>query len=380
MHTIARRVLPRVIALMGLLLVVGDPLGMAQGLLMPLPRSLVNDSAQLLSPEANRRLERMLRDYEDSTSTQIFVVTTRTFKGYDANYYATTLGNQWGGGQRGKNNGIVVLLRPGDMPAVALSDGAQRLIWSASQQLVDALGGGGSNLMGAMRDEASSVAEAEETPDDGAEPMESVAIVPNDAALYSGAFSMLDNVLQGLNDLGNERTITNRPPGDYGEGYIATGYGMDHLIPDAVAARIVRRYMGPLAVAHEYDLALFTTVLCVMECASGAYQSDPDPEPKPAEKGAVLLFALLAMLAPSLLATPFLTIGFLLRKDRSLRFGAYFWPRLWNWNLLVLTFLLSRGRASGRGGSSGGMGGGFGGGFGGGGGGSFGGGGGGGRF
>ncbi len=76
------------------------------------PRRIVNDFTGLFSKQEQAALERKLRDFNDSTSTQIAVVTVPALDGYDINDYAARLGEKWGVGQKGKDNGIVLLIKP----------------------------------------------------------------------------------------------------------------------------------------------------------------------------------------------------------------------------------------------------------------------------
>lgn len=76
------------------------------------PYRLVNDFARLFSETENRALEQRLLAYNDSTSTQIYVVTVTDLEGYAASDYAFALGEKWGVGQAGKNNGLLILIKP----------------------------------------------------------------------------------------------------------------------------------------------------------------------------------------------------------------------------------------------------------------------------
>ncbi|SMB84367.1 protein of unknown function DUF477 [Hymenobacter roseosalivarius DSM 11622] len=76
----------------------------------PTPFRFVTDQARLLSPADAKTLEGGLRRYADSTGTQIVVVTVPTLGGRDVAEYGKALGESWGVGQRGKNNGVVLLL------------------------------------------------------------------------------------------------------------------------------------------------------------------------------------------------------------------------------------------------------------------------------
>ncbi|HLT45759.1 MAG TPA: TPM domain-containing protein [Rubricoccaceae bacterium] len=82
----------------------------AQPAIPPRPDRLVNDYAGLLAPGERDALERKLVAYDDSTSTQIAVVIFPSLKGGDAGQVATEIGQAWGVGQAGFDNGIVVLV------------------------------------------------------------------------------------------------------------------------------------------------------------------------------------------------------------------------------------------------------------------------------
>ena len=89
--------------------------GIAFGQDIPEPMSpprLVNDFAGIFSAEETAKLERMLLDYNDSTSTQIYVVSVKDLGGYAASDYAFRLGEKWRIGQKSKNNGAVILIKP----------------------------------------------------------------------------------------------------------------------------------------------------------------------------------------------------------------------------------------------------------------------------
>ncbi|MDU1904783.1 MAG: TPM domain-containing protein [Dysgonomonas sp.] len=76
------------------------------------PPRLVNDFAGIFSASQKDDLEKMLLAYNDSTSTQIYVVTLNDLQGYAASDYAFRLGEKWGVGQKEKNNGAVILIKP----------------------------------------------------------------------------------------------------------------------------------------------------------------------------------------------------------------------------------------------------------------------------
>lgn len=76
----------------------------------PQPARLVNDFAGVMSTNQQAELERKLVAYDDSTSTQIAVVTVKTLEGYDVADYANRLFEQWGIGGKENNNGVLILL------------------------------------------------------------------------------------------------------------------------------------------------------------------------------------------------------------------------------------------------------------------------------
>ena len=80
----------------------------------PNPPRLVVDQADMLSSSEERLLEAKLNAYNDTTSTQIVVVTLPDLGGADAGQYATELGEAWGVGQGGKDNGAVILVSRDD--------------------------------------------------------------------------------------------------------------------------------------------------------------------------------------------------------------------------------------------------------------------------
>jgi len=74
------------------------------------PGSWVNDYANLFSASEVSGLDQKLNEFEYSNSTQIFVVTIDKNDGYPASMLAPMIGEAWGVGQKGKDNGIVVLV------------------------------------------------------------------------------------------------------------------------------------------------------------------------------------------------------------------------------------------------------------------------------
>ncbi len=78
----------------------------------PNPPRLVNDFANILSPDQSQSLEAKLVAFSDSTTVQITVVIVPTLDNYEKADYAQQLGQKWGVGGSKFNNGFVVLIKP----------------------------------------------------------------------------------------------------------------------------------------------------------------------------------------------------------------------------------------------------------------------------
>ena len=111
MKTIERHKLTILFGLLLVLLTFGTTLK-AQLPSPPNPPSLVNDYTGTLTAHQVNILEHKLVAYNDSTSTQILVLLVDDLQGYSVEQYATEIGHSWGVGQKGKNNGAVILVKP----------------------------------------------------------------------------------------------------------------------------------------------------------------------------------------------------------------------------------------------------------------------------
>jgi uncharacterized protein len=73
------------------------------------PQSWVNDYAGIFSQQEAASLDQKLGIFEQHNSTQIFIVSIDENGGYPAEMLAPMIGEAWGVGQQGKDNGIVML-------------------------------------------------------------------------------------------------------------------------------------------------------------------------------------------------------------------------------------------------------------------------------
>lgn len=76
------------------------------------PNRIVNDYANFLSVQEQNALENKLVSFSNQTSSQIAIAIVKSLDGYDPASYAYGLGEHWGVGQKGKNNGILILVKP----------------------------------------------------------------------------------------------------------------------------------------------------------------------------------------------------------------------------------------------------------------------------
>ena len=76
------------------------------------PYRLVNDFTSLLNEQEQLTLNNKLLTFNNETSTQIYVVTYDNLQGFDIADYGDRLAEEWGIGQQGKNNGLLMLISP----------------------------------------------------------------------------------------------------------------------------------------------------------------------------------------------------------------------------------------------------------------------------
>jgi uncharacterized protein len=144
----------------------------------PSPQRLVNDFAGIFKPQQILILEKMLVAYNDSTSTQIAVVTIESLNGYDISDFTDRLAEKWEVGRKGKDNGVVILIKP------------------------------------------------------------------------------------------------KMSTSDYGEVRISVGYGLEDVIPDATAKRIISQEMLPHFQEEDYYRGVSAAVVVIMNLASGKYTAE----------------------------------------------------------------------------------------------------------
>jgi len=199
----------------------------------PRPPKLINDFANIIGDRENLILEDKLVAYYDSTSTQITVVTIHSLNGNDIADYSFRLAEKWGIGEKGKDNGVLIL--------IALDDRKM---------------------------------------------------------------------------------------------FIATGYGMEGVIPDAIAKRIVENYMKPNFSNNNYYKGIDEATSVIIGLASGQFTADQIGRKN---------IRLSRLIFPLLVFIFFIAISY--SRFRSVR-GSH----MAGSNLNFLTFLLLMSAMGGRGG------------------------------
>ena len=128
----------------------------------------------MLNAEEVQALEQKLVNYNDTTSTQIAIVTVTSLGSYEVADFAYRIGETWGVGGKGKNNGILILVSK------------------------------------------------------------------------------------------NERKVN-----------ISTGYGLEHVIPDAYAKRIIEQIIKPAFARQEFYAGFNSATDQIILLASGEYKAEP---------------------------------------------------------------------------------------------------------
>ena len=91
----------------------------------------------MFNAAAKARLEGKLADLEAKTTTQLVVVTLSSLQGYEIADYGYQLGRHWGIGQKGKNNGALLIVAPTDRKVrIEVGYGLEGLLTDAVTRLI----------------------------------------------------------------------------------------------------------------------------------------------------------------------------------------------------------------------------------------------------
>jgi len=81
---------------------------------VPFLSGRVVDDANIIRPETRARLKEVLKKHEDSTGNQVVVLTVSTIQPESVEDYAVSVVQSWKLGQKGKDNGVLVVIVPQD--------------------------------------------------------------------------------------------------------------------------------------------------------------------------------------------------------------------------------------------------------------------------
>jgi len=79
---------------------------------IPFLTGRVNDNAGILSENTVRILSEKLKQYEDSTTNQVVILTIQTLDGENIEDFSNTVYNTWKLGKADKNNGVLMVIVP----------------------------------------------------------------------------------------------------------------------------------------------------------------------------------------------------------------------------------------------------------------------------
>ena len=72
----------------------------------------MNDNAQILSESTREVLSERLKEHEDRTTNQVVVLTIPSLQGESIEDYSNKVFIEWGLGQQGQDNGILIVVVP----------------------------------------------------------------------------------------------------------------------------------------------------------------------------------------------------------------------------------------------------------------------------
>jgi uncharacterized protein len=97
---------------------------LAQATLFPARKGMVSDYSDKLDQTQIEELSSLIRQYEQQTSIEFAVVIVNSLDGKTAREYAEGIGDTWGVGKAGRNNGVVLLWAPSERAySLRIADG-----------------------------------------------------------------------------------------------------------------------------------------------------------------------------------------------------------------------------------------------------------------
>lgn len=96
------------------LLIAPGGIALAQNYDFPQLTGRVVDEANILDPATKIDLDTKLENLETKTTTQFVIVTLKSLRGRTIEDYGYQLGRYWGIGQKGSNNGVMLIVAPNE--------------------------------------------------------------------------------------------------------------------------------------------------------------------------------------------------------------------------------------------------------------------------
>lgn len=124
------------LAIAALMLLAGVAGALAEPKFPELTGRLV-DEAGLVKLEDRQAIEATLKDLEARSTDQVAVVTLNSLQGYDIADYGYQLGRKWGIGQKGKDNGILLIVAPKERKVrIEVGRGLEPIMTDLMSQLI----------------------------------------------------------------------------------------------------------------------------------------------------------------------------------------------------------------------------------------------------
>jgi uncharacterized protein len=103
----------------------------------PAKHDWVVDKAKILSAETIRLLTQQSVAHQRATTNQFVILTVDTLGGWSIEDYAKWIGNNWGIGQKSKNNGVLLLVAPNERRVrIAVGFGLENVLTDAVCQSI----------------------------------------------------------------------------------------------------------------------------------------------------------------------------------------------------------------------------------------------------
>ena len=106
----------RVLIFLSLLFAIGFHMGVVSAAEPSFPAltGRVVDDAHILDAAARAAIERKLAAFETKSGRQVVVATLPSLQGYEIEDYGYRLGRHWGIGEKGSNNGALLIVAPNE--------------------------------------------------------------------------------------------------------------------------------------------------------------------------------------------------------------------------------------------------------------------------